>query len=101
MCDGNRVLQRGLVDANNDFLHVGDKVEWTPQFARFLYQNSRAHRKEFLGQVGEIIGLTDYGTQKGPEVDVRFTESNKCGPCSLRYAYDAESLVIVPTLELS
>lgn len=97
MCKGEGTLDSAVEDARHSFLHVGDKVKWTPEFASKLYRNSRQHRKEFIGQVGEVLGLTDYGTQKGPEVDVRFTRSNNFeGECSLRYSYDPGDLVIVP-----
>lgn len=95
MCKGEGVLDTAVKDALGAFLHVGDQVKWTAAYAKGLYRNSRQHRAEFIGIVGEVLGLTDYGTQKGPEVDVRFTRSNRVCECSLRYAYDPGDLEIV------
>lgn len=95
-CKGTKEMDAAVFDAHGKFLHIGDQVRWTPEYARSLYRNSRGHRKEFIGLVGTVTGLTDYGSQKGPEVDVRFTRSNNFeGECSLRYAYDPTSLEIV------
>ena len=96
MCKDEGTLDTALTSSQGVYLHVGDQVRWTAGYAKSLYRNSRAHRKEFIGQTGTVIGLTDYGTQKGPEVDVRFTRSNRVGECSLRYAYDPTSLQVVP-----
>lgn len=41
--------------------------------------------------MGIVLGPTDYGTQQGPEVDVRWL------PSGLRYAYSPESLKVVRT----
>jgi len=48
-----------------------------------------AHIREFGECVGIVQGLTDFGKQKGPEVDVRWQPSN------LRYAYLPEELEVV------
>lgn len=50
---------------------------------------SAAHVREFGNCVGVVIGLTDYGTRRGPEFDVRWQ------PSSLRYAYAAEDLELL------
>lgn len=77
-------------------LKRGDRVRWTTEFTRQLYRSSRAHRAEFIGQVGTVEGLVFADPLIGPEVDVRFTHSNRCGPCSLRYGYAPEDLEVVP-----
>lgn len=53
--------------------------------------DSDAHVREFGGCVGIVIGPVDYGTQQGPEVDVRWL------PSRLRYAYDPKELKRVNT----
>lgn len=50
---------------------------------------SRRHIREFGRCVGVVIGLVDYGTQQGPEIDVRWQ------PSGLRYAYDSNNLELV------
>ena len=48
--------------------------------------DSREHVEEFGDCVGVVQGPTDYGSQQGPEVDVRWQPSN------LRYAYHPDNL---------
>ncbi len=50
---------------------------------------SHAHVREFGDCTGVVLGLTDYKTQQGPEVDVRWF------PSGLRYAYDPKYLEVV------
>lgn len=50
---------------------------------------STGHIEEFGECEGVVQGLTDYGSQKGPEVDVRWQPSN------LRYAYHPSHLELV------
>lgn len=50
---------------------------------------STEHVEEFGNCEGVVLGQTDYGTQQGPEVDVRWE------PSKLRYAYDPNDLVII------
>lgn len=65
----------------------------SPALKKALRRNkSGAHVKEFGHCIGIVQGPTDYGTQKGPEVDVRWQPSN------LRYAYAPEQLVRVRAL---
>lgn len=45
------------------------------------------HVEEFGACTGVVIGLTDYGSSSGPEVDVRWKPSN------LRYAYHPDELI--------
>jgi len=47
------------------------------------------HVMEFGNCVGIVQGYTDYGSQMGPEVDVRWSPSN------LRYAYHPNDLIVV------
>lgn len=54
-----------------------------------LKASSREHLKEFGDCTGIVQGLTEYGNQQGPEVDVRWQPSN------LRYAYMPDDLVVV------
>ena len=49
----------------------------------------RKHVQEFRRCVGIVQGLTDFGTQQGPEYDVRWQPSN------LRYCYDPADLELV------
>lgn len=65
----------------------GTRVKMSEQFKQLLTQNEAAeHVKEFGHCIGVVEGLTDYGTQQGPEVDVRWFPSN------LRYAYLPDNL---------
>lgn len=54
----------------------------------FRANGSRQHVQEFGGCVGYVVGLTDYKTQMGPDVDVRWI------PSYLIYGYQPEDLVI-------
>lgn len=51
------------------------------------YGCSSAHVEEFGDCVGVVQGPLDYGSQRGPEVDVSWKPSN------LRYGYAPEDLV--------
>lgn len=65
----------------------GTKIKMTQTYKDGLSKNgSQKHVKEFGECIGIVIGLTDYGSQKGPEVDVRWQ------PSDLRYAYLPEEL---------
>jgi hypothetical protein len=56
-------------------------------FKRALQENgSREHVREFGECVGIVEGPVDYGTQRGPEVNVRWQPSN------LRYGYHPDDL---------
>lgn len=59
--------------------------------AHMATSGSWEHIAEFGSCVGIVDGLLDYGTQKGPEVDVRWQPSN------LRYGYHPDDLEIVDT----
>jgi hypothetical protein len=77
-------------------LKAGTLVQWTKEFTSKLYRHSRGHRREFIGQVGVVTGLVDFGTQLGPEVNVVFTRSNLFpGKCRLRYAYHPNDLEVL------
>lgn len=52
---------------------------------------SGEHVDEFGECVGVVQGLLDYGSQQGPEVDVRWQPSN------LRYGYLPEELILAET----
>jgi len=68
----------------------GTKVRMRAAFkAQLRATGSGAHVEEFGDCIGEVLGLTDYGTQKGPEVDVRWAPDN------LKYAYGVEHLRVV------
>lgn len=54
-----------------------------------LKASSREHLEEFGDCIGIVQGPTDYGSQRGPEVDVRWQPSN------LRYAYTPDDLIVV------
>ncbi len=67
----------------------GSKVRMSTRLmAAFRSNGSREHVTEFGGCVGIVEGLVDYGTQMGPDVDVRWI------PSYLRYAYQPEDLRI-------
>lgn len=63
--------------------HVGP---FDPEDGKECWGCSTPHVEEFGTCVGIVEGLADFGTQKGPEVDVRWQPSN------LRYAYLPEDL---------
>ena len=66
----------------------GTKVRMGEAIKKQLIVNGcAAHVEEFGECVGLVEGLTDYGTSRGPEVDVRWQPSN------LRYGYLPEELV--------
>lgn len=54
---------------------------------RLRAKGSSEHVAEFGACVGQVEGLVDYGSAKGPEVDVRWE------PSGLRYAYHPDDLV--------
>jgi len=66
-------------------LQHGDQVKMTTHFKDMLISNDCAdHIKEFGECIGTVEGLVDYGTQLGPEVNVRWQ------PSGLRYGYDPD-----------
>jgi hypothetical protein len=66
---------------------MGTKVRMSAAFKRALQENgSREHVREFGECVGIVEGPVDYGTQRGPEVNVRWQPSN------LRYGYHPDDL---------
>jgi len=68
----------------------GTRVMMTEEIKRALRENgSGEHVDEFGECTGEVIGPMDYGTSKGPEVDVRWHPSN------LRYGYHPKHLKVV------
>lgn len=68
----------------------GDIVRMNAACKKALFKTgSHDHVKEFGRCVGTVEGLTDYGTQKGPEFDVRWQ------PSKLRYAYAQEDLQVM------
>lgn len=68
----------------------GTNVRMGEAIKKQLVANGCAeHVEEFGDCVGVVEGPTDYGTSRGPEVDVRWQPSN------LRYAYHPEELVEV------
>lgn len=80
----------------------GDKVRMTEAFKKAHIENTRLvlqkikwhevepdadpadHIKEFGNTIGIVQGLTDYGNQLGPEIDVKWG--------NLRYSYNPEDL---------
>ena len=59
----------------------------TEEYKRALQKNDcKEHVDEFGDCVGIVDGPIDYGTQKGPELDVRWQ------PTNLRYAYHPNNL---------
>jgi hypothetical protein len=57
--------------------------------AKLRATKSHTHVREFGKCEGVVLGLTDFKTCQGPEVDVRWF------PSGLRYAYDPDDLEIV------
>lgn len=73
-------------------LKPGDVVKMTAAFKKRIKnpkKGSPDHLKEFGSCHGIVDGPVDYGTQKGPELDVRWQ------PSGLRYAYAAKDLALV------
>lgn len=65
----------------------GTKVKMSEDLKiRLRLNDCDDHVDEFGDCVGLVEGPTDYGTSKGPELDVRWQPSN------LRYAYDPKHL---------
>lgn len=68
-------------------IRPGDRVRMTEAHRLKLRTGrSRQHESEFGECVGVVIGLTDFGTALGPELDVRWA------PSGLRYAYHPSEL---------
>ena len=68
-------------------MNPGDIVRMNAACKRALFKTgSHDHVKEFSRCYGVVVGPTDYGTQQGPELDVRWQPSN------LRYTYPPEFL---------
>lgn len=71
-------------------LEPGTRVRMSEALKEIMRKNgSEEHIEEFGECEGIVQGLLDYGTQQGPEVDVRWQPSN------LRYGYDPDLLEIV------
>ncbi len=67
----------------------GTKVIMSTQLKKNLISNNcQGHVREFGGCIGIVEDLVDFGTQKGPEVNVRWQPSN------LRYAYHPKDLIV-------
>lgn len=65
----------------------GDRVRMTSAHkVRMALNGSAGHVAEFGGCLGHVDGPVDFGTQQGPEIDVRWE------PSRLRYAYDPADL---------
>ena len=68
----------------------GTKVRMGEALKQQLVANGGAEHVEEFGEcVGVVEGLVNYGTEQGPDVDVRWQPSN------LRYGYHPEELVEV------
>lgn len=68
----------------------GTRVKMSQRLKDALKRNgSSDHVHEFGNCVGIVQGPVNYGTQVGPEVDVRWQPSN------LRYAYHTDQLDVV------
>lgn len=68
----------------------GDVVRMNAACKRALFKTgSHDHVREFGRCYGVVIGFTDYGSQQGPEWDVRWE------PSKLKYAYPEEYLAPV------
>lgn len=76
---------------------IGFKVKMNKHFKDILVNarpfSSEEHIEEFGDCIGTIVGWVDYGSQLGPEVDVRWQPSN------LRYAYHPINLDLVEQSE--
>ena len=60
----------------------GTYVRMTAAFKKYLIKRkNKAHVDEFGDCVGRVLGPLDYGTSKGPEIDVMWLPDN------LHYAY--------------
>jgi len=71
-------------------LKPGTRVRMSEALKTLMRNNgSEEHIEEFGECEGIVQGLMDFGTQKGPEVDVRWQPSN------LRYGYHPKHLVVV------
>lgn len=92
----NNVREELLSRELEDKLDNSDEVKlWQQTYASYLdWQRNNTdclgcsidHIKEFGDCIGIVIGLVDYGSQQGPEVDVRWQPSN------LRYGYHPDLL---------
>jgi len=69
-------------------MKAGTLVKMSEALKRELRTNdSKEHVDEFGECVGVVEGPTDFGSQKGPELDVRWQ------PSGLRYCYHPSMLV--------
>jgi hypothetical protein len=69
-------------------MKAGTHVRMSARLKRALRDNGCGdHVDEFGDCVGIVEGPVDFGTQQGPEVDVRWQ------PSGLRYAYHPSQLV--------
>jgi hypothetical protein len=73
-------------------MNPGTRVRMSKALKKEMRKTSQAHIKEFGNCVGVVMGLMDYGTQLGPEVDVRWLPSNLC------YGYLPETLDVVENI---
>lgn len=68
----------------------GTKVRMSQSIKRTLIKNGcKKHVDEFGECIGVVEGQVNFGTQKGPEVDVRWA------PSHLRYAYHPRELEVL------
>jgi len=71
-------------------MQAGTKVRMKEAYKQELIANGCAeHTAEFFDCVGIVEGPIDYGSFKGPEVDVRWQPSN------FRYGYHPDNLEVV------
>jgi len=73
----------------------GDLVKMSASYKKRIKKGIPDHLKEFGHCCGIVEGPVDYGSQKGPELDVRWN------PSRLRYGYAPKDLCLVdrgPTL---
>lgn len=77
---------------------AGDRVRFTRAYRTWMRwarnpstgrYHQRWHVREFGRCVGVVLGPVDFGTQLGPEVDVRWE------PSGLKYGYEPEDLELV------
>lgn len=71
-------------------INTGSRVRMSRSLRTAMrWSGSRRHVREFGRCVGVVLDLVDYGTQNGPEVNVRWE------PSGLRYGYNPNDLELV------
>lgn len=76
-------------------MEPGTKVRMNQKLKDALIQNGcKEHVDEFGECIGVVIGLTNYITQLGPEVEVYWQPSN------LHYAYHPKYLEVINDYEI-